>query len=101
MEGERVHTHNCAPPQFPYQKHTVKERGRGGKMIVSLFMFGWTADEQTHKKKTTGVRRQSASRIKKGHTHTHHAHVASDQSLTDTACFPKLRTYSVLGQTSL
>lgn len=40
----------CAPPRFPYQKHTVKERGRGGKMIVSLFMFGWTADEQTQKK---------------------------------------------------
>ncbi len=71
MEGERVHTHNCAPPRFPYQKHTVKERGRGGKMIVSLFMFGWTADEQTRKKKTTGVRRQSASRIKKrAHAHT-------------------------------
>ena len=44
--------------------------------------------------KTTGVRRQSASRIKKRarthtHIHTHHAHEASDQSLTDTACFPK------------
>ena len=50
MEGERVHTHNCAPPQVPYQKHTVKERGRGGKMIVSLLTFGWTADEQTQKK---------------------------------------------------
>lgn len=41
--------------------------------------------------------------LKKEHTHerTHHAHMASNQSLTDTACFPKLKTYSVLGQTSL
>lgn len=50
MEGERVHIANCAPPWFPIQKHTVIERGRGGRMIVSLFMFGWTADEQTQKK---------------------------------------------------
>lgn len=80
---ERVHTHNCAPPQFPDQKHTVKERGRGGKMIVSLLMFGWTADEQTQK--TTGVRGQSASQIKKGtHTRTHmYAPSHGQQPITD------------------
>lgn len=57
MEGERFHTQYCAPPQFPYQKHKVKERGRGGRMIVSLLMFKWTADEQKQTQKTTGVRR--------------------------------------------
>lgn len=69
-------------------------------MIVSLFMFGWTADEQTQKNYRC---KKTVSQIKKGHTrtHTHYAYVASDQSLTDAACFPKLRTHSVLGRTSL
>lgn len=69
MEGERerVHTHNCAPPQFPYQKHIVKERGRDGEMIASLFMLD--GQLMNRHKKTTSVR-QSASRIKKS-THTH------------------------------
>lgn len=53
--------------------------------------------------KTTGVRGQSASRIKKREgrrgAHTHTALMwPANQSLTDTACFPELRTYSVLDQ---
>lgn len=87
MEGERFHTQYCAPPQFPYQKHTVKERGRGGRMIVSLLMFEWTADEQKQTQKTTGVRRESASQIKKGDTRSWGLRPIADTA--DTACFPK------------
>lgn len=62
-------------PGSPDQKHTVKERGRGGKMIVSLFMFGMDSNEQTKNKNYRCKNTQSASRIKKrarAHTHTTH-----------------------------
>lgn len=57
MEEESGHTQNCAPPRFPDQKHTVKERGRGGKMIVSLFMLDGQLMNRHTQKQTTGVRK--------------------------------------------
>lgn len=66
-EGESSYPLLC-PTAVPLAKtHRVTERGRSGQMIVSLFMDGQLMN--THKlkkkKKTTGVRRESA-RLNKG-----------------------------------